>query len=649
MANRYANLIGSKKISEDFGNINIGFDRVQTDVDAINTELIDQDTRIDNIVSQSGDDITEIVDARYSAPKDITFPVLKDRLDASEEDVVALRADIAKQVEDFRINGESDDTDMLQRAFDFVKEQVLAGKRVGLQFTNGKVYTISAELDFTYHHGCTVTGSAVIRVADSVSSPLSHMVDMRETEVNLFKVGRFTMRDLVLDANGKAEKIIEAWGTNGRGLYYTTFSRCFFYGIKEGGFGIYGVSWQTVFDNCFFLGEGYTLKEKKGIAIRIGNFSNEVVITKCEFNTLRHAVVRDTGSYGKMVITENVFEQIRYSAIKLEGAENVTIKNNYYESVGGEVDTVYVMTSTGISVDACNVIVGSRTTWEQMPVNCTVSENEFANCNAADIIAFDRGYGLEVKRNVISFKSSAHNSLVKLLKYGLGYFNRQSSFGMVIEDNKVVAYDTATQAGRLLVNKIADIGNLAPSSTVDFFTGVTLAKAVIKDVAAVDPSNRKKKIQANLYTSNFVTDAGSTDYFTITKEVISGENVYNFMRTASSAILNYIDIHGSFLERLKGTYVRFSFETANTQSAAGIIFQVTDGVKSLTYLPSGSQTNKTAINSYIPMDFIFYVDPTATRLGFRSNSFCSAGQSVFIKNFSVTPSGYDLSQYVEMV
>lgn len=34
MANRYANLVGAKKISEDFNNINIGFDRVQEEMDA---------------------------------------------------------------------------------------------------------------------------------------------------------------------------------------------------------------------------------------------------------------------------------------------------------------------------------------------------------------------------------------------------------------------------------------------------------------------------------------------------------------------------------------------------------------------------------------------------------------------------------------
>ncbi|MFS0858342.1 tail fiber protein [Paenibacillus taichungensis] len=37
MANRYANLEGSKKISEDFGNINVGFDRVQAEMDTKGT------------------------------------------------------------------------------------------------------------------------------------------------------------------------------------------------------------------------------------------------------------------------------------------------------------------------------------------------------------------------------------------------------------------------------------------------------------------------------------------------------------------------------------------------------------------------------------------------------------------------------------
>lgn len=46
MANRFANLEGSKKISEDFGNINIGFDRVQVEMDTKGTPA-DAQTKAD--------------------------------------------------------------------------------------------------------------------------------------------------------------------------------------------------------------------------------------------------------------------------------------------------------------------------------------------------------------------------------------------------------------------------------------------------------------------------------------------------------------------------------------------------------------------------------------------------------------------------
>lgn len=86
MPNRYANLTPSKKISDDFQNINTGFDRVQADIDAANSRLDDQDERIDNIVASAGDSNTEIVDARYSSLYNITYPVLTKRIDAIEKD-----------------------------------------------------------------------------------------------------------------------------------------------------------------------------------------------------------------------------------------------------------------------------------------------------------------------------------------------------------------------------------------------------------------------------------------------------------------------------------------------------------------------------------------------------------------------------------
>lgn len=76
MPNRYCNLNGNKKISEDFGNINIGFNKVQIDVDNL-------DSRVDNIVADAGSSNTEIVDARHDAVYSVTYPTLKDRLDST--------------------------------------------------------------------------------------------------------------------------------------------------------------------------------------------------------------------------------------------------------------------------------------------------------------------------------------------------------------------------------------------------------------------------------------------------------------------------------------------------------------------------------------------------------------------------------------
>lgn len=113
MASRYGGITGSKRISEDFQNINTAFENVQTEMDA-NKAVVDNhlssttahkaeditysgevpgsnvkqaidglDTRIDNIVAQSGDDITEIVDARGG------YPVLGARLDHIDDQITS--------------------------------------------------------------------------------------------------------------------------------------------------------------------------------------------------------------------------------------------------------------------------------------------------------------------------------------------------------------------------------------------------------------------------------------------------------------------------------------------------------------------------------------------------------------------------------
>lgn len=80
MANRYANLVGSNKIKDEWQKINTGFDRVQQDVDQLQADLAQEiadreaaveyvDQRVDNIIVGGGPDKDpELVDIRTPDP-----------------------------------------------------------------------------------------------------------------------------------------------------------------------------------------------------------------------------------------------------------------------------------------------------------------------------------------------------------------------------------------------------------------------------------------------------------------------------------------------------------------------------------------------------------------------------------------------------
>src|SRR5690606_10517293 len=61
--------------------------------DNVKDALDTTDERIDNIVSQGGDDNTEVVDARHSTTKDKTYNTLKGRLEDGEQDIEKLKHD----------------------------------------------------------------------------------------------------------------------------------------------------------------------------------------------------------------------------------------------------------------------------------------------------------------------------------------------------------------------------------------------------------------------------------------------------------------------------------------------------------------------------------------------------------------------------
>jgi hypothetical protein len=81
-------MVDIKRIKTDrpADSLKTGADKINDSFDNVNTELADQDSRIDNIIAQSGTSDTEVVDARVNARGD-TFPVLKDRIDDIDVDL----------------------------------------------------------------------------------------------------------------------------------------------------------------------------------------------------------------------------------------------------------------------------------------------------------------------------------------------------------------------------------------------------------------------------------------------------------------------------------------------------------------------------------------------------------------------------------
>ena len=104
MANKYANLVGTNKIKDEYTKINIGFDGVETDINKLKTDVTAVNTRVDTIITTpiSGQAATqEIVDARVSAVKAKTFASLDARFEETEQDIATHMADYASHKADY--------------------------------------------------------------------------------------------------------------------------------------------------------------------------------------------------------------------------------------------------------------------------------------------------------------------------------------------------------------------------------------------------------------------------------------------------------------------------------------------------------------------------------------------------------------------
>mgnify|MGYP001420723673 CR=1 FL=1 len=74
-------------------NLKANFDDIEADIRELYDGVDDLDTRIDNIVADVGNSNTEIVDARYDAVNNVTYPTLKDRLDDTSDKIGILSAE----------------------------------------------------------------------------------------------------------------------------------------------------------------------------------------------------------------------------------------------------------------------------------------------------------------------------------------------------------------------------------------------------------------------------------------------------------------------------------------------------------------------------------------------------------------------------
>jgi hypothetical protein len=236
--------------------VNRNFARLNNEADALDQRLKNQDIRIDNIVSQSGDDITEIVDARYSAPKDVTFPVLKDRMDASEEDVIALQAETATGIFNV-VNGYNADPTGVTDSATAIQSAINAAYAAGggvVYFPDGSYKTDttitmkpsvflrgSSPGNVLYDKG-TPTGAVIqylgsewaIKFTEVPNASQSGLININITG-NTSALGGVKINDTTVDTDPSLDLyfsgVCVAYFPNGYGFHLTTTYRDAFYSV----------------------------------------------------------------------------------------------------------------------------------------------------------------------------------------------------------------------------------------------------------------------------------------------------------------------------------------------------------------------------------------------------------------------------------
>ncbi|NGP58823.1 hypothetical protein FLT15_10775 [Paenibacillus thiaminolyticus] len=196
MANRYCNLVGSKKISEDFNNINVGFDKVQQDMDSKSsgdhrhpnaTDQVDgfmsaQDkAKMDASTASATPGTLAQRDAsgrlKAAAPSAKTDVARKAEVDAVQADLDSHKADTVMHVTEAdheKLDGIEEGAEVNQPAFSRVNDIEAGEKMDSLIFKGGVGVKVTTN---TATNEVTITASGEATPGDHGSSHTEHGAD----------------------------------------------------------------------------------------------------------------------------------------------------------------------------------------------------------------------------------------------------------------------------------------------------------------------------------------------------------------------------------------------------------------------------------------------------------------------------------------
>jgi Pectate lyase superfamily protein len=304
--------------------LGVGFDRnfrndLNANFDDIEADIKDLDTRIDNIVAQTGSDNTEIVDARYDSVNNVTHPTLKDRLDTHANEIGILNNFMGVSVENFpRIDPETDDAPRINRAIDAAYADYVKtswGNHEGgftVFIPKGK-YTIKSSI--IIKPGISLlgvgVGKTILEADPSLTSPVIDSLDDPSTENP-----NVSIRHIEIRGNGQA-------GCIGIRLYRATLNNFIEYNkiYNTDSAIVCPYSWTVTIKHnfinfCLNNGiEGSYFHNSKVSHNRIHNTKNAIKVTKGMAPSFDENVIEFTKQYGIWTVD----------------MESVNIMNNYFE------------------------------------------------------------------------------------------------------------------------------------------------------------------------------------------------------------------------------------------------------------------------------------------------------------------------------